>query len=364
MNTSAQSEADDGQTTPSPSPPSTVPTTTTLNLRALGTDQEWNDRFAGNLRYLIIECGRFMDLHLLEGVTIGFDYDEALNSVDLGYESSVAKGYTNEDGLVGVGKLLRVRREDGIKAHIVIDAGVLHLLAEPEHPLFLSTANILAHELAHVTVMSWFIEHSPGILLERPEGDWATYVMRDTAHTIWEEYAACRLSAIISDDQVTESYAKNVEISMPGAVQRARDSIKTYRMHGDRGRLLVETLTAIAKPIKMLAYLLGHLDGLDRETDLKTLAPACDGDELCAAVPIVHAALRHAWETRRDWQGMNGVDGIVNALQYVMSLAGIQLRLSEEGDGSMIHAPFTAATMPNGEADMEIIRLRRMLGLE
>jgi hypothetical protein len=169
------------------------------------------------------------------------------------------------------------------------------------------------------------------------------------------------LSARISGDQVMENYAKNVEISMAGAVQNARESIKTYRTHGDRGRLLTETLTAIAKPIKMLAYLLGHLDGLDREADLKAIAPACDGDELSPAVLIVHDALRQAWETRHDWQGMKGVDGVVNALLRAMEIAGIQLRLSEEGDGSMIHAPFTAATLPNGEADMAIIRLQRML---
>lgn len=364
MNTSAQPDAGDGKTPEPTLLPSTVPATTTMNLLGLGSDHEWNERFADTLRHVIVECGRLMDLRLLEGVTIGFDYDDALNSVDLGYESSIAKGYTNEDGLVGVGKLLRVRRDDGIKAHIVINAGVLHILAEREHPLFISTANILAHELAHVNVMLWLIEHNPSILLERAEGDWATYVMRDTAHTIWEEYAACRLSALISDDQVTESYAKNVGISLPGAVLRARECIKAYRTHGDRGRLLTETLIAIAKPIKMLAYLLGHLDGLDKETELKTLAPTCDGDELCAAIPAVHEALRTAWETRHNWNGMHDLDGIVGALQHAMEIAGIQLQLSEEGDGSMIHAPFTAATMPNGEADMEIIRFRRNLGLE
>lgn len=364
MNTSTQPDADDAKAPEPPLQPSTVPATTTINTRGLGPDTEWNERFIDNIGYLVVACGRFMDLRLLEGVTVGFDYDDALNSVDLGYESSVAKGYTNEDGLIGVGKLLRVRRDDGIKAHIVIDAGVLHLLAEPEHPLFLSTANILAHELAHVNVMLWFIDHNPGILLERPEGDWLIHVMRDTAHTIWEEYAACRLSAGISDDRVTVGYVNNVEISMPGSVDRARDSVKTFRTHGDLGRLLIETLTAISKPIKMLAYLLGHLDGLDQEADLQKLTPACNGDELCPAVPAVHEALRTAWQTRHDWEGMSGLDGIVSALKQAMEIAGVQLHLSDEGDGSMIRAPYTAATMPNGEADMEIIRRRRMLGLE
>jgi hypothetical protein len=363
MNTSAQSDADDGNTEP-PLPPSTVPATATLNLLALGSDHEWKERFADNLGSLVVKCGRFMDLRLLEGVTVGFNYDDALNSVNLGYESSVAKGYTKEDGLVGVGKLLRVLRDDGIKAHIVIDAGVLQPLAELEHPLFPSTANILAHELAHVNVMLWLVEYNPEVTPAPLSSDGVVHAMREAAHTIWEEYAACRLSARISGEQVTTNYAKSVEISVPGAVQRAREGIKAFRKHGNFGRLLTETLTAIAMPMKMLAYLLGHLDGLDRETDLKTLAPACVGDELCPAVPIVHDALRQAWESRHDRQEISAVDGIVDALQKALEIAGVQLRLSEEGDGSMIHAPFTAATMPNGELDMEIIRLRRMLGLE
>jgi hypothetical protein len=67
-----------------------------LSSRGLGDNQEWNDQFIRNFQEVLFTCGRYMDLSLLDGVTVGFDYDDALASVDLGYESTVAKQYTNE----------------------------------------------------------------------------------------------------------------------------------------------------------------------------------------------------------------------------------------------------------------------------
>ncbi len=104
-------------------PPSTVPSCQ-LSFRGLGDNQEWNERFIRNFQGVLFTCGRYMDLSLLDGVTVGFDYDDALASVDLGYESTVARQYANEGGLLGVAKALRVKREGGIKVHAVFDAKV------------------------------------------------------------------------------------------------------------------------------------------------------------------------------------------------------------------------------------------------
>ncbi|MEZ1662455.1 hypothetical protein, partial [Pseudomonas aeruginosa] len=67
---------------------------------------------------------------------------------------------------------------------------------------------------------------------------------------------------------MTVSYTQGLEISVLGAVDRARSAIKDYRTHSDVARLLVETAREIAMPLKMSAYLLGHLDGLDEEVDI------------------------------------------------------------------------------------------------
>lgn len=91
-------------------PHCTVPPECQLSFRTLPDDAQWRDVFIETIRRLVEACGRAFDLSDLDGVTVGFDYDDALNSVDLGYESQTARGYTNTEGLVGVGKAMRVRR--------------------------------------------------------------------------------------------------------------------------------------------------------------------------------------------------------------------------------------------------------------
>jgi hypothetical protein len=347
-----------------PLAPSSVPPTCQLSLRGLGSDEEWNRRFLRAINDLVVGCGRFMDLRLLEGVTIGFDYDDALASVDLGYESTIAKQYTNGNGLIGVGKLLRVKRDDGIKCHVVINGECLLALADHEHELFWPTANILAHELAHVAVVAWFEAHSPGLMLAPHQGDWATAVLRDAAHTIWEEYAACRLSASFSSGEVvTDNYVTGLERSADGAISRAHESIKSYRTHHDVSRLLIEVSTPVANPLKMAAYLFGHLDGLEcGEFDLEARCPVAASSEFGPLLVDLQAALRDAWDSRLDWNGLEGVDGIVRVIVAALAAAGAVVTLSQSGNGSRVDVPFSAETMPNGEEDMAFIRLMGGVG--
>lgn len=344
-------------------PPCTVPQACQLSFRGLG-DDEWDGRFQEAVRQVVIGCGYCMDLTLLDGVTVGIDYDDALASVDLGYESSVAKQYTNSDGLVGVAKMLRVKRDGQIKAHVVINANLVYALADPEHEMFWPSANIVAHELAHVAVLAWFEAHSPGVMLSPYQGDWATATLRDVAHTIWEEYAACRLSANFNQGEVVrDRYIQGLETASNGAMTIARESIKAYRLHGDINQLLVETGRPLANALKMASYLMGHLDGSGDELDFSEQCPITSGSEFAPVLPDLLDALREAWDTRLEWHGFAGVDGIVCVIVAVLATAGARVALCSTEPGSRVDVPFTAETMPNGEADMAVIRMRESLGL-
>lgn len=306
-----------------------------------------------------------MDLSNLDGVTIGFDYDAALDSVDLGYESTIAKQYTNDGGLIGVGKSLTVRREGSIKMHVVLKGSALLdvALRDLESDEFWAAANILAHELGHVQTAGWFEDHSPGVMLEPHQGDWATSTLRDTAHTIWEEYAACRLSALISRGTlVTDSYVQGLETSLEGAVATARTMVKAFRMHGDVARLLIETGRETAMPLKMLAYLIGHIDGIDEPLDLEERSQVTS--DLTQHFDALSTALRNAWETRTSWSGLSSLDPIVEVIVDALRTVGIEVTLAEGHPGSRVDVPYRVETLPNGEADMAIIRMRQALGLE
>lgn len=338
-------------------PPSTVPNCQ-LSFRNFSDNEEWNQRFIESFREVLITCGRYMDLSLLDGVTVGYDYDDALASVDLGYESTIARQYTNQGGLLGVAKMLRVLRDGDVRAHVVANANVLNGLADQDDERFWPCVNLIAHELAHVAVMGWFKAHSPGLLLAPHQGDWAVSVLRDVSHTIWEEYAACRLSAPFnSGNVVLNGYVEGVELSVADAMPNAREAIKAYRVHGDINRLLLETTRLVGNPLKMAAYLMGHTDGRQEEFDADDRLPVTGTSEFWPLLPDLIDALRAAWEIRHDWNGLEGVDGIVRVVKDALARAGVIVTLQQEPPGSRVDVPFSAATMPNGEADMVVIRM-------
>lgn len=103
-----------------PLPPTTVSTGCQLSCRGF-PDEATALSFGAAINSAIVELGRVMDLSLLDGVTVGYDYDDALASVDLGYESTVAKTYST-GSLVGVAKFLRVLRDGKVRAHVVYHA--------------------------------------------------------------------------------------------------------------------------------------------------------------------------------------------------------------------------------------------------
>ncbi|MDH0733227.1 hypothetical protein N5F23_21170 [Pseudomonas sichuanensis] len=347
-----------------PLPPCSIPASCKISFRDIPEDAEWKDKFISAVRDIVVTCGRVMDLSNLDGLTIGFDYDAALDSVDLGYESTLAKQYTNEGGLVGVGKSLRVRRDGAIQMHIVLKGSVLldMALKDPECDEFWAAANILAHELGHVQAAGWFEAHSPGVMLAPHKTDWIWSSLRDAAHTIWEEYAACRLSALVSQGNiVTDSYVEGFGTSVSGALERARNAIKASRLHMDGGRVMVETSREIAMPFKMAAYLMGHLDGLEEDVAIEKRSPFTG--ELTDHFNELLIGLRDVWETRESWDGLASLDPIVDIIVNALRTAGLDVNLTSDPPGSSVSAPYRAETMPNGEADMVIIQMKQTLGM-
>lgn len=329
--------------------PSSVPPNVPFNLLGCQQDAEVSKVFIGVLNDIVVECGRFMDLSLLDGITIGFDYDAALESVDLGYESSIAKGYTNTNDLIGVAKTLRVRRNGAIKGHVVYNANYLMPIVEDVNdPQWMATANLIVHELAHVCEIAWFNGHSPGVMLEPFKGDWLRGQLLDAAHTCWEEYAACRLACVFESAIVRENYLKASISQTAVAFSRAHESIKSYRTHGDLHRVIYEHCDIILNPLKMLSYLLGHIDGSEVGEDFNSEYQKFS--DFSPFVKKFQDELRNAWESRFEWDGLNGLTGIVDIYLEVFRAAGMVLTLdtSQEGGSSRADFPFSPETLPGG----------------
>jgi hypothetical protein len=328
-------------------PNTTLPPNLQLIIRDLGNDQEWNGRFRDALVDVIIACGRYMDLRLLDGVTVGFGYQEALDSVDLGRESAIEKRFTNLEEAVGVGKLLRVRRDGRRMGHVVIDGNYLDALVEPESAAFESSLNVMVHELAHVAILGWFEKHSPGIMLQPFQSCWLKGQLQDVANTIWEEYAACRLCLGIGGSAVEGNYIDIVERAAASGFSQARNHIKDYRVHGNVSQVFVDVAASIGNPLKYAAYLLGHLEGAAIEPDFSERCPVWSGSEFAEFHGLLLGALRRAWDTREEWGGLGGVDEIVEVIVGSFVKLGVHITFGDKDTPDRLDIPWRDDTIPD-----------------
>lgn len=339
--------------TEDPQAANTLPPNLSVGFRGIPEDHPLVGAFISVLK----ELGSVLDLQLLDGVTVGLNMQDVVDSVDLGFESETAREFTNDESAVCVAKAMRVRRGDQVRSHVVFNANFIATLSEDGEP-FWDAAHIVAHEMGHVHDLARVQRVFPDLLLNlRFVPDLWTNALRNDALSVWDEYAACRLTGKLSNrEKLIGQYTSVYCASADGVLLASREAIKRYRNHGDLGKLYAEVHKALITPLKYLAYLAGHLDSLGEDNTLGNVLPnhselfhaGLDGE--------LWLELRRLWECRDDWTGFEELDGLVRVFLTAFSKAGIDIQLKPEG-GTSIHIPFTAETMPNGEADMLLIQL-------
>src|SRR3546814_11215234 len=87
-----------------------------------------------------------------------------------------------------------------------------------------------------------------------------------SADLLWVEYAGCGLTWGLVPLQ-SGQHAESVIAATAGARSRANEKIKAYRHHGDHLRILKEAGSELCQPIKMIAYLVGGMDGEQADWD-------------------------------------------------------------------------------------------------
>jgi hypothetical protein len=104
-------------------PPPTAPENISISLR--GFDTEEHARAFGDLVATYVRSlSRYIDLTALDGITIAFDYAQALLELDRGYDTK--HKLTPSEGIVlGVAMTPAVIRDGKIKSHMLFNAGVL-----------------------------------------------------------------------------------------------------------------------------------------------------------------------------------------------------------------------------------------------
>jgi len=243
----------------------TAPVDIGVSLRGF-EDRVSAERFGKVIAEVVRSISCYINMERLDGITVAFNYDEALDQLDRGYQASRPLTRTASEQLAGVAMTPAVLRDGAVKSHMVFHAPfVLRLDAETEgfrHALYL-----VAHECGHVEDLKYRDEAFPGTILQRPITDAEHAILGQVADAVWEEYAASRTSAVFGKEQ-TAIYEESFTSVLGVARNRANAAIQSYRLHSDINRVLGEAGNPLCEPLRLAAYLIGHLDGLGSDFSL------------------------------------------------------------------------------------------------
>lgn len=324
-------------------PPVTAPDHYVVSMRGFA-DQDYAKQLGSWVAGYIRAISREIDLSRLDGVTVAFDFDQALLDLDRGYPTKhqLKRTTGHVDGIAMSPGVLR----DGLhKTHIVLNANYATALDKPDHELFQLALHVLAHECGHVEVASVFDRQFPGLLLRRQYPSVVDAIRWDVILGCWDEYAVSTLSAGFGDDPLP-GYQESLIGYLPLARSNANEVIKAYRIHGDVDRLLSDLSGAYGLLMKLAAYFAGTLNGQGKDlSDCPEAARALKGHWFEPFYDRLGETLRQLSDRWGRWEREDEFAPIADIFEDVLKESGVYItRISESQ--AYVNVPRTAESMP------------------
>lgn len=324
---------------PAPSAPDNIP----VSLRNFA-DREAAERFGHLIANTIRTISCYLDLERLDGITVAYDYDAALAELDRGCETSEPLQRTASDEMLGVGMAPAVLRDGVVKGHVVFHAPFVLPLEDDKNEHFGEALYLVAHECAHVEDLKHRDICFPGTILQRRVANQEEALFEPTIGALWEEYAACRASAVFGNKQAA-AYEESFVNMLRKARANANEAIRSYRLHGTINRVLEEAGRPLCEPLRLAAYLLGHLDG--REMDMTAVPQAkavLSSSDYGPSIARLGEELRKLWSRRGTWTSSVEFTPLKDIAWDVLARGGLILSTLPEGR-LYVDIPFAKETM-------------------
>jgi hypothetical protein len=268
----------------------------------------------------------------LDGITFADDYAKALAELDRGFTTRGTLTATDVPHAQGVAMTSTVVRNGEIKFRIVAAAWVGIGLLEEDETLRSQAIYTLCHEGAHIHHESKWHKAFPdkhGTAINEPGQISALLAAMFSA---FSEYAVCRTTATIRPESVSD-----YEAGFVGAIDHTlsvrTERMRAYLLNRNHQQILDEMVALFGELLKLAAYLLGHLDGL--EAEMKDCAETAyarlrEQPALQAAVGEVHKELKTLWETEGAWPGFEAFYPLHECAARLMAAYSVTLKPSEQ----------------------------------
>lgn len=323
-------------------PPRSIPPNLRLTLRGFA-GEETAKRFGRLVLDYVGELSRYLDLSRLDGMTVAFDYDQALLDLDRGY-SSEHRLTPSRDRVLGIAMTPGVLRNGEHKSHILINAAYFVALEDPDHEFFSSAFHLLAHECAHVEVTGAYDRAFPGVLLRRAVATIIEAIRLDVTMACWDEYSACRLSDRWGEDPMP-GYLQTFVSALKETRDDANAAIRAYRRHGDIDRLLLDVSRQYGNLMKFAAYFAGALAGRGGAlAEIEEAAQALDGHWFEEFYHRLISELERLTLDFGTWQSESDFDEIGDLVIDVLADGGVFIAPQADG-GALVDVPFSLGTI-------------------
>lgn len=323
----------------------TAPANISMTLRCFDTEE--NARRFGNLIAMWVrELSRTIDLTDLDGITIAYDYNQALLDLDRGYPTS-HKLTPSEEFAFGVAMTPAVMRDGKVKSHIVLNGGVIRPLEDEKHEAFRLAIHTLAHECAHVEVTKRFNDAFPGVLLQTKAPSVHQHCRWEIIKSCWDEYAVTQICATFGEDPTAgyeETFLSVLKATRPKAIRL----IQEYRLHQNLEQIVPEIYGAYGTLMKFASYHLGNMAGCGLSVnDLPNTKAALDGHwfqphferlaEVCRAIDGDYGV----WKDRSQFEALGDL------ADAVVKDGGMILSNFTPNGGFYVDIPITPETIPD-----------------
>ncbi len=323
----------------------TAPENISVSLRCF--DEEGHARKFGNLLAMYVrELSRYFDLSNLDGITVAFDYHQALLDLDRGYPTT-HKLTPSEGFVLGVAMTPAVIRDGTLKSHIVFNAAAVLPLEDEKHDAFKLALHMVAHECGHVEVTHRFDAAFPGVLLRSKARNAHDRLRWDIIKACWDEYAVTSICACFGEDP-TEGYEKTFIHALNETRATANGLIKAYRLHGNIEQILAEVYGIYGNLMKYACYHLGNIagHGLELEDRPNTIA-ALDGHWFKPYFERLSAACKSIADDYGKWTERSKFEVIGDLADEIVQEGGLVISNYTDDGGFHVDIPFSPDTMPD-----------------
>lgn len=294
-------------------------------------DEAQARKFGHLLANTITEISRYINLERLDGVTVAHDYEAAIRTLDRGFQASRPLARTAEDLMLGVAMMVPVKRDQSIKGHLVFLADVVIPLSVESGQFYDRALYCVAHECGHLEDFKCRDECFPQTMLQPYGIDQEKAHLDAISEAIWMEYAACFIAARFGREE-TIAYQKNFLSTLASAPHDAKSAIRSYRIHGVVARVLEEAGGSLCTPLRMAAYLLGHLDGLGEDWfSMQSTRSAVMASEYHPFLERLVSILRDLWSRRGRWNSRAEFSTLSDLIRDLHAHGGLVLKKMPDG---------------------------------